>query len=695
MALIDPAFFPTINTSMIEPAETALKKWGADLLEDVEALRTEWHQLWNCYHAPEQGRVYALQDPGVEGAQDVKADFDAAARALGTYASALDAIKPDLDQLRSEAENFRAEALQGYEVSYTPPALAFGAIGILEWGLEKTGVIEKRHVDWENHKPAVNKNNDLLMRLDAILGRINQAENDCAETLLGIAGDNAGLCYELPEDVPEGAFVGTDAEGNGMPWGSVGAYRPSNCGDGVYWGVNDFVMGFGGLAGVSSDYDGWHWGLDTLGNTWGGMVNVVGSLAVVANPVGLAFAGAGLAGVDTPMTNFAEDRLDVAGTFSAGLVGLDYQSAKAAAESGGDVWDGLTSNYRNDPGGTSTTTVLNIASLLLPTKGLGAAGRTAAATRMLRLAEAVGLDTRMGAALGGSARLVEGGIAGVFSRGLPESVLDDMLRVSDTPLGHNPLGLADNAASMADDALRLGDNAAPPFEVRGDPRLTHSPFTGDPAARPNLSDTGLTHNGKLPDPANPPPQIAELVKQNAVTIEPDGTVRLNNKVVENFNVTTMSDEVHRQVGLQESGTRQMTASEILENQAQKQGTSRWGEADTRAYNEASTQARQAELAQTHPDWTPEQVADQAKADVAGQHPLHAPDRAAGGYPDNFSGYGDGSVNSALGAHWSNRSAVDSYATRLREALVDAGVPRELWGDVKVNVEFTVNGQPWG
>ena len=75
--------------------------------------------------------------------------------------------------------------------------------------------------------------------------------------------------------------------------------------------------------------------------------------------------------------------------------------------------------------------------------------------------------------------------------------------------------------------------------------------------------------------------------------------------------------------------------------------------------------------------------------------LHGPDRVIGGNLDNFTGFGEettpgSTVNSAVGRHWSNRTVVDNFNERITESMVK--IPKNLRGDVRVNVDFRVNGK---
>ncbi len=75
-----------------------------------------------------------------------------------------------------------------------------------------------------------------------------------------------------------------------------------------------------------------------------------------------------------------------------------------------------------------------------------------------------------------------------------------------------------------------------------------------------------------------------------------------------------------------------------------------------------------------------------------QAALHGPDRVVGGYKDLYTGTGDNPINSAIGSHWGQEWR--AFDRSIRQALRSRGIASVLWGDLKLNVRFTVNGKLW-
>ena len=91
----------------------------------------------------------------------------------------------------------------------------------------------------------------------------------------------------------------------------------------------------------------------------------------------------------------------------------------------------------------------------------------------------------------------------------------------------------------------------------------------------------------------------------------------------------------------------------------------------------------------------DQARSQAKDMLSHHEALHGPDRVIGGNPDNFTGFGTETVpgntaNSAMGRHWSDREVVQDFNERMADGFVE--IPVDLHGDVRVNVDFGVNGK---
>lgn len=289
-------------------------------------------------------------------------------------------------------------------------------------------------------------------------------------------------------------------------------------------------------------------------------------------------------------------------------------------------------------------------------------------------------------------------------------------------------------------------------EVKGDPRLSsdghHNTDSLNSTTRPNQSETGLTHNGKLlvdpeeirngifpPDSYQAKLQAAIGTHDNPgpVMVEPDGTLRLRETVDHDFKTNTHTGEYSRQVRMQERQVRDMTYKELDGNRRVRRAWEEhrelireqnkklapgekgkpvppeWGTPETEAYREDvidlrakklqnldAIDLRTEELQQQAKDLGGHLTHEQARAAAVNEYrnlaALHGPDRIVGGYKDLFTGLGDGPINSALGAHW--RTELRKFDRAILASLRRSEIDPDLWGDIKLNVRFTVNGKVW-
>ncbi|MFB9954145.1 polymorphic toxin type 15 domain-containing protein [Cellulomonas denverensis] len=142
-------------------------------------------------------------------------------------------------------------------------------------------------------------------------------------------------------------------------------------------------------------------------------------------------------------------------------------------------------------------------------------------------------------------------------------------------------------------------------------------------------------------------------------------------------------EFQRQVGLQERALNQMSAGEWWGNVEDFKG---------RVDNQAAYRRRQVTLLahRLREDFglTAREARAQAKNTLANLEPLHGPDQRPGGNPQQITGMGDAGVNRSIGSQWASSGLADALKQKVLESLVNSGVPPQLWGDVRISVEFT-------
>jgi len=198
------------------------------------------------------------------------------------------------------------------------------------------------------------------------------------------------------EAIPAEAFTNPEAP---MPWGNP-VVEDRNCresvGHGGYeWGKG-LVQGVGMLVvGYNPENGDWFSG-DAYGQSWGGLGDLVGSLVLMASPVGWVAAGMAATGNNNNgFSDFMYDRAVVLRNAGGSLVGWD-PNAK-------DGWH----QWKEDGLATGTGTVLNIGTLFIPGAGEVSAGLKATSIAA-KLAKITGGITEF--AVQGGSWAVKGGV---------------------------------------------------------------------------------------------------------------------------------------------------------------------------------------------------------------------------------------------------------------------------------------------
>lgn len=324
--LIDPALFPCksadLNTETIASGGDQLASMGTTLKSKVEAVETAWTPIAEPYQAPEQESVYALMTPAVDAAGDVSSRFASAQGHIDTYASSLSTIKTTLSDLESRAADFRAEALAGYK-KYVDKS---GKVPEMSLSYNKPNVLVD--CSWEEHPPAVEQNDALLAEYNAVLESISTAATTCANSVNGLL---TGVCAAPLVPVTAGQL---DAMDGPMPWGS-----PSKEAEGVTQsiqkGFDNFVGGtFEGIKALAGfDPVTGDWSVANIVTTLGGTADFLVSTAALTLTVPASWLLKETTGKGE-LTDFLDDRINLAATGWGGMVGWDHQAALA----GGDGW---------------------------------------------------------------------------------------------------------------------------------------------------------------------------------------------------------------------------------------------------------------------------------------------------------------------------------------------------------------------
>ncbi len=525
--LIDPSKFPArsvdLDVARIEQSAGELGRLGRAIEDRTLQADASWSRLTTCYSAPEQERVYRLMAPAVTSAGSARAAFVRASEHLDAYASTLAALKPRLAAFEKRADAFRAKVADGVWVdASSAKGASFG--DHVAWAFDWVpGVDERRvKVPWDEDGHTVAKNADLLDEYAGLLAEVSAAASACANAVNALV---RGVVLDPVEAIPAAAF--TAADGGPMPWGGPGL-EDRNCRESVGHGGYEFgknlVQGLGSLVLGYNPATGDFWDGSTYGQTWTGLGDLAGSLALLTSPFTLPFAlggsfAASAGWSNDPYSSFMQDRTATVTGALGSLIGYD-----AAAKDGWHKW-------HEDGWATGTESVLNVGTFFIP--GVGEAGGAlkgaSAAVKVTRLAE-VGADF----AFQGGSWAVRGGVRVVT--GLRDALLrvhlDDLSgtvragEVLDASTGArlNPTALLNAVADVPTTrplSEHLGLDAAEP--VRATTRGTTDLGQGEHA--PAGHDVPAQHGGREvagAEPTTPGDGRHVPGPQDSSTLDPAG-----------------------------------------------------------------------------------------------------------------------------------------------------------------------------
>lgn len=725
--LINPEAFPAragdLDTSRITDSATTLRGFGSTITDKTDTIHASWSRLNGPYQAPEQDRVYALMDPAVTSAGELKSTFDQVAGHLDTYAATLEGLKSRLQTVEDEAATFRASVIDGVTVDASAAKDAsFG--DHMAWAFDWVPGVDERQVTvpWYEDGASVERNTELLEEYAGILSEITAAVATAANAINGLV---QGMCMAPVETIPAEAFTAPDAA---MPWGSA-VTEDRNCRESVGKGASDFgtgllegagmlVLGYNPENGDFFTGTGW-------GQAWGGLGDLVGSTLLMASPVGWVAAWKAANGdTDDEFSDFMYDRAMTVASGFGSLVGFDPHNQD-------DPWHA----WSEDGVAAGTNAVLSVGTFFIPGAGQVGAGLKAGSVgaKVARIAGAAGEFVMQGTswAVKGGVRIVSG-ISNALRFGL-----DDMLRgmhpgqvavAGANGMRVNPsnlLAMMDNGGhgghQLPSGTQRVSDSIYNPRNPTGhapewagdhrwgkpdvrqvperlwnDPRYdpAHPHYDSIPrgehgnigTVNPDVpSSSGLTHSGRLTD-GQVPAELQPYVDSGKIVVD-DGVLRLAEPAQIEFSRNLPEHdlaEFERQVGLQERALNQMSAEEWSRNVDQFTG---------RVDNQAAYRRTQVTLLahrlREEFGLSARDARAQARATLADQDPLHGPDQRPGGNPDQFTGMGDAGVNRSIGSQWSSSGLAEQMRLQLEQRLMASGVPPHLFGDVRITVDLTV------
>ncbi|MGP3533807.1 hypothetical protein ACTU3I_03355 [Microbacterium sp. RD1] len=443
---IDPDAIAT-NAGTVSTIATQVRDHGA-------AVHRKWQGMAAVYVAPESGTVLDLMSPVNSQATLVGDNLTTVSSALADFAEAVRPIKTALDQLRLDAEAFRAEIAGGVSVREVNPAWqsaqysgswnAYGAT--TDSDVEQYRTVTK---EWHEVQEYVDRNNDLIRDVNAQQVLLWEAERDCANKIRALYGADP-LRSAQSEDDPLAYGLDEIPEGTEMPWGAE-VERTEGCGEatanfvfkdflwegivvngiwGTVEGLGTLVLGYNPETGGFFD-----------GEVWGGAWTGLGMIVA---------AGAMNTGVLAPLFQ-ADSMMEQFG--GGGFLPQEVRDFKAQADetaiNAGKAliaWD----KWQDDPGTALGESVFNIGTALIPGGAAIAGVKTAgtAASVLSKIARFTDMVDPASWALNGTLKL--GGAA----LGSLDNLIGKLdIKPADVNLGHPEV----YTAMDVDSALRALD----------------------------------------------------------------------------------------------------------------------------------------------------------------------------------------------------------------------------------------------
>ena len=501
-----------IDPDQIDVHASQIRRYADSVADSGSSLEFHWQRLAGVYEAPESEALLGLMTPVSAEATTVRDNLRVVSSALQVFADEVRPIKVALDSLRADAVAFRASIAHGVSVREPAPVYltsgsqySSGDVGAQEGPRFRT--VTKQ---WHEVQEYVDRNNDLIARVDAQQVALWDAERTCASRIRTLFG-GPPLRSPRSGDDRFGYGVSEIPRGASMPWGSA-VERTENCGEAALtFVVKDFL-----------------WEGVVVGGVWG---TVEGLLTLVAgfDPAtgaffspdaygaawsSVALLGASVAIAATPPFNLIKVADEAAQLFGGGILPREIHEItdrvdEASLNAGKSLlaWD----KWADDPGTALGESLFNVGTILIPAAAAvsGVKAASAAGTALSKAARVVDLLDPSTWAISGTVRLADIGFGG-FARLVDDSVAGSALD------GRPPISLTPTDAASALAMLReLGvDSLVPLIRMQDGVPLIEFPGGAIELAPEVKGDPGDATSRPRRQTDPPPLPYAEFAKIN-------------------------------------------------------------------------------------------------------------------------------------------------------------------------------------
>lgn len=388
-----------IHPDLIEDAATKLKGIATEVRDNGGDIVSEWGNLSVPYQTPDSSTVLDLMTPVGQGSTTTGDNLDSLAGALNQFAADVRPIIERLNAIRADAQTFidtdvaNGVSVEQFNPAYSSYVSGYGApygqpygqpYGASRQGQSTCTTAPPRTITvikpWHEVQESVDRNNDLIRRVNTEQVELWDAERACANKIREIYGaDPIGKWGEDPNDPEAGWGLSEIPDGTeGMPWGDE-VERTKNCGektatvvfkdflwDGVIvdgiWGT---VEGLGMLTLGYNPEDHSFFQGDIYAGSWSNLGYLASGLVIYSSGAGwadLAYKGiTGESFLPGPIANFKDKADEALVNTGKGLI----------------AWD----MWSDNPGRAAGSTTFNLATIVMPAGAAltSAKGGTAAA----------------------------------------------------------------------------------------------------------------------------------------------------------------------------------------------------------------------------------------------------------------------------------------------------------------------------